>query len=181
MWSLLLCCWKRVFAVTSVFSWQNSTSFCPASLVTNWTRIYPTYPIHNRTLLCVSPWVDYHSKAFPLFYLLLHSSCFWGCGPPLTMIILNEFIIYFPSHGNTNTYLSWKHHCYWSPLTLWLFNRSLASGKLHRVHINPNWCLHLDSYFYHFLPLDMRRHITSWFYSYSLFFYSPNSTLIPCL
>jgi len=149
--------------MTSVFSWQNSTSFCPASLVTNWTRIYPTYPIHNRSLLCVSPWVDYHSKAFPLFYLLLHSSCFLGCGPPLTVIILNEFIIYFPSHGNTNTYLSWKHHCYWSPLTLWLYNRSLASGKLHRVHINPNWCLHLDSYFYHFLPLDMRRHITSWF------------------
>ena len=31
MHSLLLCCWKRVFAMTSVFSWQNSISLCPAS------------------------------------------------------------------------------------------------------------------------------------------------------
>ena len=30
----LLCCWKRVFAVTSAFSWQNSVSLCPASLCT---------------------------------------------------------------------------------------------------------------------------------------------------
>ena len=28
----LLCCWKRVLAMTSVFSWQNSVSLCPASL-----------------------------------------------------------------------------------------------------------------------------------------------------
>ena len=27
----LLCCWKRVFAMTSAFSWQNSVSLCPAS------------------------------------------------------------------------------------------------------------------------------------------------------
>ena len=26
-----LCCWKRVFAMTSVFSWQNSISLCPTS------------------------------------------------------------------------------------------------------------------------------------------------------
>ena len=32
--SLLLCCWKRVFAMTSVFSWQNSISLCPASFCT---------------------------------------------------------------------------------------------------------------------------------------------------
>ena len=28
----LLCCWKRVLAMTSVFSWQNSVSLCSASL-----------------------------------------------------------------------------------------------------------------------------------------------------
>ena len=32
---LLLCCWKRVFAMTSVFSWQNSVSLCPASFYTS--------------------------------------------------------------------------------------------------------------------------------------------------
>ena len=30
-YSLLLCCWKRVFVMTSAFSWQNSISLCPAS------------------------------------------------------------------------------------------------------------------------------------------------------
>ena len=28
---LLLCCWKRVVAMTSAFSWQNSISICPAT------------------------------------------------------------------------------------------------------------------------------------------------------
>ena len=32
--SLLLCCWKRVFAMTSAFSWQNSISLYPASFCT---------------------------------------------------------------------------------------------------------------------------------------------------
>ena len=31
MLSHLLCCWKRVFAMTNAFSWQNSVSPCPAS------------------------------------------------------------------------------------------------------------------------------------------------------
>ena len=28
VWSLLLCCWKRVFAMTNSLSWQNSISLC---------------------------------------------------------------------------------------------------------------------------------------------------------
>ena len=32
--SLLLCCWKRVFAMNSVYSWKNSISLCPASFCT---------------------------------------------------------------------------------------------------------------------------------------------------
>ena len=75
------------------------------------------------------------------------------------MISLDEFIIHFPSNSNTSPYLSWRHHCYWSPLSPWLYNQSLAPGRFHRVHTNPNWFLHLDSYFYHFLSLDMRCHI----------------------
>ena len=34
VYSLLLCCWKRVFAMTSAFPWQNSISFCAASFCT---------------------------------------------------------------------------------------------------------------------------------------------------
>ena len=39
MCSLLLCCWKRVFAMTSVFSWQNSISLCPASSCNPWQNL----------------------------------------------------------------------------------------------------------------------------------------------
>ena len=96
------------------------------------------------------------SLCFTYFSIVL---VFLGCGPTPTMISLDEFIIYFPSHNNTSPYFFWKHHCYWSPRTPWLYNRSLALGRFHRVHTNPNLFLHLDSYFYHFLPLDMRHHI----------------------
>ena len=34
MYNFLLCCWKRVFAIISAFSWQNSVSLCPASFCT---------------------------------------------------------------------------------------------------------------------------------------------------
>ena len=30
----VLCCWKRVFAMASAFSWQNSVSLSPASVCT---------------------------------------------------------------------------------------------------------------------------------------------------
>ena len=39
--SLLLCCWKRVFAMIGVFSWQNSVSLCPALFCTP----QPNFPI----------------------------------------------------------------------------------------------------------------------------------------
>ena len=116
----------------------------------DWTELNT---IHNRTLLCVSAWVEYHSKACPLLYLFLHSSCYFGCGPALTVISLDEFIFPFPPHNNTNPYLSWKYHWHWTPLTPWLYNWSLSPGIF---HTNPNWFLHLDSCFYNFLPLDMR-------------------------
>ena len=36
---LFLVCWKRVFAMTSAFSWQNSISLCPASFCTPWPNL----------------------------------------------------------------------------------------------------------------------------------------------
>ena len=53
----LLCCWKRVFTMTCVFSWQNSVSFCPASFCTS----RPNLPVN----LGIS-WL-----------LLLHSDLLW--------------------------------------------------------------------------------------------------------
>ena len=64
-WCLLLCCWKRVFAMTSVFSWQNCISLCPASFriprpnlpVTPGVSWLPTFafqsPIMKRTSFLV--------------------------------------------------------------------------------------------------------------------------------
>ena len=34
VYNRLLCCWKRVFSMTSAFSWQNSVSLCPTSFCT---------------------------------------------------------------------------------------------------------------------------------------------------
>ena len=56
MCSLFLCCWKRMFAMTSAFSWQNSFSLCPASFCTPRPNL-PVTPgifwipiLHSRTL-----------------------------------------------------------------------------------------------------------------------------------
>ena len=48
--------------------------------------------IWNRTLLCVSPWVDYHSEMFLLLCLPLHSSYFLESP---TVISLNMKTAYF--------------------------------------------------------------------------------------
>ena len=59
--SHFLCCWKKVFAIASAFSWQNSVSLCPASFcapkpnlsVTASISWLPTFPFQsfmiNRT------------------------------------------------------------------------------------------------------------------------------------
>ena len=39
MYSHLLCCWKRVFAMTSFFFWQKSVSLCPDSFCTPWPNL----------------------------------------------------------------------------------------------------------------------------------------------
>ena len=65
VYSLLLCCWKRVFSMTSLFSWQNSISLCPPSFLTPRPKLLVTpdiswlpnfgfqSPIMKRTFLCV--------------------------------------------------------------------------------------------------------------------------------
>ena len=49
-------CWKRVFAMTSVFSWQNSIGFCPASFCTPMPNMPVTPDISLLpTFACQSP------------------------------------------------------------------------------------------------------------------------------
>ena len=48
MYSLLLCCLERVIAMTSVFSWQNSISLCPASFRTPRPNLSVTPGVFRR-------------------------------------------------------------------------------------------------------------------------------------
>ena len=60
-----LCCWKRVFAMTSVFSWQNSISLSPASFhtprpnlpVTPGVFWLPTFAFQSPIMKRTSFWV----------------------------------------------------------------------------------------------------------------------------
>ena len=97
------------------------------------------------------------SLCFTYFSIVL---VFWGDGPPLTVISLDEFIIHFTTNSNTSPYLPGNTTVTDLPLLLDFISDILAAGIFHRVHTNPNLLLHLDSYFYHFLPIDIRCHIT---------------------
>ena len=65
MCSLLLCCWKRVFAMTSAFSWQNSVSLWPALFYTPRTNLpiapdicwLPSFTFHSPIMKWTSFWV----------------------------------------------------------------------------------------------------------------------------
>ena len=63
---LLLCCWKRVFAMTSVFSWQNSISLCPASFCT------------PRPNLPITPGVSYFQVFFAFQSPIMKRTSFLG-------------------------------------------------------------------------------------------------------
>ena len=72
MCSHLLHCWKRVFALTILFSWQNSVSFCPFSFCT---------PRQTCLLLQVS-----------LDFLLLHSNPLWWKGCLCLVLVLESLV-----------------------------------------------------------------------------------------
>ena len=73
MQSPLLCCWKRVLAVTSAFSWQNSVSLCPALFCT---------PRPNCLLIL----------QVSLDFLLLHSSPLWWIGHLFLVLVLRGLL-----------------------------------------------------------------------------------------
>ena len=55
---VISCFWKRVFTMTSAFSWQNSVSFCPASFCTPRPNLpvtpdiswFPTFVFQSPTM-----------------------------------------------------------------------------------------------------------------------------------
>ena len=72
MYSCLLCYWKRVFAMTSAFSWQISVSLCPASFYT---------PRPNLSVTTGISWL-----------LSLHSSPLWWKGH-LSLVLALEGLV----------------------------------------------------------------------------------------
>ena len=71
MCSLLLYCWKRVFAMTSAFSLQNSISLCPASFWIQFMGLQRVKQLsthtytHKAVLLIIAPKMEtlrYKSK-----------------------------------------------------------------------------------------------------------------------
>ena len=62
---LLFGCWKRVFAMTSAFSWENSISLCPASFCTP----RPNLPVTQGV-----SWLPTFAFQTPI----MQSACFWG-------------------------------------------------------------------------------------------------------
>ena len=64
-----LCCWKRMFAMTSAFSWQNSISLCPASFCT----ATPNLPVTSGVFLTSYPCIPapYNEKNIFFWVLVL--------------------------------------------------------------------------------------------------------------
>ena len=56
MYRVFSCCWKRVFAMTSVFSWQNSISLCAASFCT----LRPNLPVSPGISVLNIYWKDWY-------------------------------------------------------------------------------------------------------------------------
>ena len=103
--SLLLCCWKRVFAMTSAFSWQNSVSLCPASFCTprpkclllpvflDFLLLYssPLAP-HSSTLAWKIPWTE--EPGGLQFMGSLRVGHDWATSLSLSICLYNYAIIY---------------------------------------------------------------------------------------
>ena len=91
IYSLFLCCWNRLFATTSVFSWQNSISLCPASFCTPRPNLPITPGVSWLPTFGVLLWF-LSSSVLPMFFSksflvsdltfrsLIHSEFIFVCG-----------------------------------------------------------------------------------------------------
>ena len=84
--SLPLCCWKRVFAMTSAFSWQNSISLLPASFCTP----RPNLPVTP----CIS-WFPTFAFQSPIMkrtsFLAVSSRRSWGLHRAIHLQLLQHY------------------------------------------------------------------------------------------
>ena len=84
--SLLLCYWKRVFAMTSVFSWQNSISLSPASFCTPGSNLPVTPGISWVPTFAFQPSV---MKRISFLGDSSRRSCRWGLHRTIQLRLLH--------------------------------------------------------------------------------------------
>ena len=63
---LLLCCWKKLFAMTSAFSWPNSISLCPASFLYSKAK----FAIYSRYLLISYFFIPVHYNENDIIFVV---------------------------------------------------------------------------------------------------------------
>ena len=63
-WYRLWCCWKRVFAMSSVFSWQNSVSLCLLHFVLQ-GRTCLLFQVFLTFYFCIPVPYDENHRVFP--------------------------------------------------------------------------------------------------------------------
>ena len=123
MCSLLLYCWKRVFAMNSAFSWQNSVSLCPASFV-----------LWGQTCLLLQ---------VSLYFLLLHSNPLWWIGHIFLVLVLGG-LLFFTELINFSFFsiCGWSIDLYYCDVELF----TLETKQDHSVvfEVAPKYCI-LDS------------------------------------
>ena len=148
MCSLLLCCWKRVFAMTSAFSWQNSVSLCPASFriprpnlpVTPGVSWLPTFsfqsPIMKRTsFLGVSrPFRTVQLQLLQLYWLGHRLGLLWywmaweSLGlqgdPPIHSKGDQSWVFFGRTDAKAETLILWQPHA-----KSWLIGKDSDAGR----------------------------------------------------
>ena len=115
-----LVCWKRMFAMTSAFSWQNSISLCPAS-----------FRVPRPICLLLQVFVD---------FLLLHSSPLWWKLHLLWVLVLKGLV---GLHRTVQLQLL-LHYCLGHRLgLLWYEWFALESNRDHSVvfEIASKYCI----------------------------------------
>ena len=119
-------CWKRVFAMTSAFSWQNSVSLCPVSFCT---------PGANLPVAQVS-----------LDFLFLHSSPLWWTEHHFLVLVLESLV---GLHKTIQLQLLWHYWLEHGLGLLWYWMVPWKSTAIilffFSLEIAPNYCI-LDSF-----------------------------------
>ena len=74
--SLLLCCWKRVFAMTSAFSWKNLVLKSCYTIVSTWEK--PRCPVTDE---CMKKMWYINTMELPVQFSSVAQSCLTLCDP----------------------------------------------------------------------------------------------------